>query len=205
MDWTQEEDDRLTAYYRDLPEERLLHLAEQPEELTPIAQEILRREIALRGLDLAPDASKTAVEEDHDEESWLHDPQMLRDYAERAPEDCTFLFATISEANAARAFLLESKVESFLVTGQGGVMDSRGPRVVVKPADAEQASSILAQSIPEHIWKELEVEPEDFISPPCPMCGAPEPLLLAADPVNRWTCEECEHAWDEPAVPEEKA
>jgi uncharacterized Zn finger protein len=38
----------------------------------------------------------------------------------------------------------------------------------------------------------------EFVLPKCPKCGAEDPVLEGADPVNTWRCETCGKLWSEP-------
>jgi len=197
MNWNQEQYEQLTQHYRDLPDADLLHLATSPEDLTEIAEEILKKELALRSL--APATAPAPPREPITTERTQEEQQLWYDYAYKAPPHCTFSFPTIRQANDARAFLAESGVESQVLGNGNGEIDLRGPRVVVRPEDTDAASEILSQPIPEHIANEPEIEAGDFAPPTCPACNTLDPILIAVDPTNRWLCESCDHEWDDPA------
>ncbi len=199
MDWSAgekpEEYTQLEATYRDLPDEPLLALAREAAELTPVAQAALRDEIARRNLESSP--IPTGNLPDGVEESDPDEPIDWIAYAPLASDDCTFLFATERQTADAHAFLAESGVLGYIVPAWMRQVRNLGPCLVVRPADAQPAAIILSEPIPTHIASEPDIAPEDFVAPACPACGALEPLLESADPVNHWCCEECHHAWEE--------
>jgi len=200
MDWTPDEYARLTDYYRDQPDEALLVLAGEPEELTPIAEEALRAEIRRRGLQV-PGAAEhaelaTAVQELEARTDGGFDGDLWSSYAALAPENCRFYFEDEGGGVAARRFLEESGIDSFKVP-QAGLYE--GACVVVKPSDAERAAVLLSQPLPERLMDEPAIEAKDFVAPSCPKCGGLDPLLESADPTNEWLCEECGHTWADPA------
>jgi hypothetical protein len=80
-----------------------------------------------------------------------------------------------------------------------------GLEILVAADQLEQARAILAQPIPQDIVDESHQTPPDFVAPTCPGCGAQDPVLLSADPVNAWRCEVCGREWVDgvPAAQEE--
>jgi hypothetical protein len=201
MNWDQEQYTQLTNHYRDLPDEDLFHLAAAPEELTEIAEEILKKEMARRKVDPKPPVQPemptpafTDAEspEEPDGDLWFN-------YALMAPPHCTFEFETTRQAEDASAFLLESKIDCQVLRPNADSISLLGPRLVVRPKDADRAAQILSQPIPDHIANEPDIVAEDFSLPACPTCNTPDPVLIAVDPTNRWLCEACEHEWDDPA------
>jgi hypothetical protein len=199
MDWTPDEYARLADYYRDQPDEALLALAGEPENLTPIAEEALRAEIRRRGLP-APGSPEhvqlaTAVEKLEGQAGSGYSGELWGSYAALAPEECRFYFEFGDEGVAARRWLEESGIESFTLPSTS-LED--GVCVVVKPSDADRAGVLLAQPIPERLMEEPASEVKDFVAPSCPACGSPDSLLESADPTNQWLCEECDHTWADP-------
>jgi tRNA(Ile2) C34 agmatinyltransferase TiaS len=73
------------------------------------------------------------------------------------------------------------------------------PRVVVAADQLEQAREIAARPIPQEIIDEFNAPPEEYKPPVCPKCGAEDPVLESADPVNSWLCESCGEQWSDPA------
>lgn len=202
MNWNQEQYRQLTGHYRNLPDRDLLHLAAHPEDLTAIAEEVLTQELATRNLNPAatPEAAPPepiSLELDAERaEAW-------NTYAAHAPAHCTFPYDETVQAYHAQNLLAESGIFSRVTERSNQPFDIRVARVVVLPEDAERAALLLAQPIPAHIVSnydaQIEVEKEDtFTLPACPVCGAPDAMLLAVDPTNHWLCESCEHEWDDP-------
>jgi transposase-like protein len=62
----------------------------------------------------------------------------------------------------------------------------------------EQAQAVLASPIPQEVIEESQIKVPEFELPGCPMCGASDPLLESADPVNEWLCESCGAQWSDP-------
>ena len=75
--------------------------------------------------------------------------------------------------------------------------DLPNPRVLVAADQLDQARAVAARSIPPEIVEESETKVPDFMPPPCPKCGAGDPVLEGIDPVNSWRCEQCGELWSE--------
>jgi hypothetical protein len=82
--------------------------------------------------------------------------------------------------------------------GSRSVWDASGPRVQVAADQLEQAQAVLASPIPQEVIAESQMEVPEFALPGCPQCGASDPLLESADPVNTWLCETCGAEWSDP-------
>jgi ribosomal protein L37AE/L43A len=78
-----------------------------------------------------------------------------------------------------------------------GRTGQRYSRVFVAADQLEQARMIASQPIPQDIVAESEEQPGEFVPPTCPGCGATDPVLESADPVNAWRCEVCGRDWTE--------
>ncbi len=74
-------------------------------------------------------------------------------------------------------------------------MDFSNPRILVAADQLEQACDILSRPIPQAIVEESKAEVPEFETPVCPKCGAEDPVLENADPVNSWLCEDCGNQW----------
>jgi hypothetical protein len=72
------------------------------------------------------------------------------------------------------------------------------PRILVAADQLDQAREIAARPIPQEIVDQFKVEVPEFEAPTCPKCGAEDPVLENADPVNSWLCEACGEQWTEP-------
>jgi transposase-like protein len=47
----------------------------------------------------------------------------------------------------------------------------------------------------QELVEQSKEEIPEFDFPVCPKCGAEDPVLENADPVNSWLCEECGNQW----------
>ncbi len=188
------------AQYRELVElygtygdDELIALGRGMADLTEMAQEALKSEIARRGLSVGSAA-------DPQEAHGLSDEDLanLRAYAKLAAPECVFEFEDEAGASAAYHLLAEEGIEAVVLAVEGSSLEQRGPRVVVGPDDAERAEAILSQPLTQRFRKEAEDEvPAEFDLPACPECGGEETLLESVDPVNHWHCDECGHSWVE--------
>ncbi|NYF92172.1 hypothetical protein RBB79_21025 [Tunturiibacter empetritectus] len=186
----------LITLYASYGDEELVGLARGMSDLTEIAQEALRGEMSRRGLkdSAAPERAEAKVLSEDD----LAD---LRAYAALAPAECVFEYQDGYGAAAASLALKEAGIESTVLTDDGTPMDTRGPRVVVAPEDAQDAAALLSQPLAKRFRKALEeAMPEEFAVPACPKCGSHETVLEAVEPANLWRCDECDHDWHEDDV-----
>jgi len=184
----------LVTLYGSYGDEELVALGRGMADLTEMAQEALKGELARRGLKIAPAAAR--VETRVLSEDDLAD---MRTYAESAPAECIFDFESERAVTAAYYALAAEGIEAIVVSG-GGRPDKRGPRVVVTPKDAERAAAILAQPSAEELKAETEEAFSGFELPRCPACGKAETLLESVDPVNQWRCDNCDHTWLEESI-----
>jgi hypothetical protein len=184
----------LVTLYGSYGDEELVGLGRGMADLTEMAQEALKGELARRGLKIAParlPAKDRVLSEDE-----LAD---MRVYAESAPAECIFDFEDERAVTAAYYALEGDGIEAIVVSG-GARPDQRGPRVVVTPKDAERAAAILSRPSAEGLKAETEEAFAGFDLPKCPSCGGVETLLESVDPVNQWRCDQCGHAWLEESV-----
>jgi hypothetical protein len=187
----------LVKLYGTYGDDELLALGRGIADLTETAQEVLKGELARRGLTMSAPAEP-------DEAHGLSEEEManLRAYAALAPPECVFEFEDEHGASAAYRALAEEGIEAVVLAADepgDGLGDShRGPRVVVGPGDASRAEAILSQPLAGRSRSEAEEEmPAEFDLPVCPVCGGDETLLESADPVNHWRCDDCGHSWVE--------
>ena len=68
-------------------------------------------------------------------------------------------------------------------------------RIVVAADQLEKAREIISKPIPEEIVEQSKAPIEEYVPPVCPSCGAADPILEGADPVNSWRCESCGKQW----------
>jgi len=78
--------------------------------------------------------------------------------------------------------------------------------VLVAADQLDEARAVAARPIPPDIVEQSKIAPPEFEPPFCPKCGAADPVLENADPVNEWKCEVCGAEWSDPvAGPEDAA
>ena len=179
----------LMALYATYGDEELVELSRTMDDLTEMAQAILKGEMGRRGLKIAAAAPRAETRVLTDED--LAD---MRTYAEMAPEECIFDMESEQAASTAYYSLTSAGIDAIVVS-------KPGPRVVVKPKDAERAAEILSglstDKLTEQVLEETDAE---FDLPRCPACGGEETVLESVDPVNQWRCEDCGNTWLEEPV-----
>ena len=198
MPTPEQERERIASVYSAMSDEELRQIAESGDELSDSAQEALRAEAAKRGLkmEIAPPRGEDVYELNHT--VTLHQ------------------FRDLPEALLAKGSLESAGIQSYLVDDNMVRMDwfisnlLGGIKLKVRPEDAEAASEILNQPIPET----LDVEGVgSFEQPKCPRCqsldvshgelnkfvsygtayvGIPIPLYKKG-----WTCRACGNEWEE--------
>lgn len=179
----------LVALYISYGDEELVSLARGLNDLTQMAQEALKGELARRGLKVTPAEKVRRILTEDD----LAD---MRSYAELAPAECIFDFESERIASAAYYALTAEGIEAIVVSPSR----ANGPRVVVKPKDAERASEIFSAAPSEALTDETAAASAEYDIPHCPACGSEEIVLESVDPVNQWLCEACGHMWLEEPV-----
>jgi hypothetical protein len=187
----------LAARYREYGDIELLELAAHAADLTEPAQQALTAEMQSRKLSPKPkEAPKRELPA-------LDKSEMptLRDFAPLAPAECVWEFPHVEDAAAASRALAAEGIESVVIPAGSSVGDMRAPRLVVGPSDMEHADLILSRPIAAKFYDE-STDKDTYVEPVCPACSAPEPLLEAVEPANRWLCEACGRTWIDP-LPEE--
>jgi hypothetical protein len=76
-----------------------------------------------------------------------------------------------------------------------------GLEIMVAADQLEQARVIAGRPIPQDIIDASHETPPAYVAPTCPGCGAADPVLETADPVNAWRCELCGREWVEAEPP----
>ncbi len=181
-----------------MSDEELTRIAGSGDELSAIAQEALHVEGTKRGLNLtiAPPPGEDVFE--------LNESVTLR------------LFRDLPDALLAKGSLESAGIQAYLVDDNMIRMDwfisnlLGGIKLKVRPEDAEGATEILNQPIPET----LDVEGVGiFDQPKCPQCQS---LDVSFEELNKqvayisayvgvpvpvskkgWTCQACGHEWEE--------
>jgi hypothetical protein len=198
---------RLTQLYREMGDVELEELNASIGDLTEVAQQVLRDEMKKRGLN-EPSVTRGAFEpraplqegfnaDSLTEADGTEDGEVPHEYTWKTPLcDCE----DREEAWQIREALRQAGIESW-IEGQGSrVWDGMGnPRILVAADQFEQALEIASQPIPQAIVEQSRMQVPDFELPVCPSCGADDPILENADPVNSWRCERCGKQWTESA------
>jgi hypothetical protein len=208
---------RLTRLYSEMGDIEIEDLADQIDNLTSTAQDVLREELKKRGLTNAHEESagsfrpassqrlanvnwETATYRERfgsqpDEDDGSHH------YTWKVPLcDCE----TTIEVRHIAAMLQRAGIDTWIQAAGGS--GRGGPRILVAADQLDQAQLIAAQPVPQDILdeeKELETAPA-YELPVCPQCGAPDPTLESVEPTNTWLCESCDHTWSDP-MPENSA
>jgi hypothetical protein len=206
----------LTENYRQMGDEELRELAANPEDLTEVARQVLRDEMRKRGLDERPSVrlipTFSTPKLPRDRRTVAHftpneEPSQIAevDDATEIPHEYTWKVLLCECETRAQAWqvsqvLLQAGIESWIEAPKQYYVDPSNPCVMVAADQLEQARTIAAQPIPQDLIEESEVEVPEFVPPVCPKCGAADPVLTGADPVNAWLCEACGAEWSEAEV-----
>lgn len=186
--------ERLNTVYREMGDGELLELRAQFDDLTDVAQRVLRDELQKRNL--WDDGHK-------DDRGNLHDMPSGAEAGEPWSNDDLLVGGetvceceTSVEAELYRYVLESAKIRS-VVLHPGQKFYARLPLVKVAPDDLERAKAALAQPIPEDMVKDFEAfaAAGDFEVPACRKCGSTEVVLESVDPANEWLCDSCGARW----------
>ena len=198
---------RLNQRYQQMDEAELLQLRDDFDDLTPIAQEILRPILQSRGMWLLPEAAHTPSAMRHADYSFLRttsNPQgpdvtdrdsLLKDngVAVRACE-------SLDDASLLRDYLQENKIVSLVTTTKRGY-PVRFPEIMVFPEDVERASELLDHADVDALRRASEADSGQFIdgSSKCPGCRSAEIMLQPSRPdcLNAWICSDCGRSWQD--------
>lgn len=184
---------RLTALYSEMGDVELEELADQINDLTPTAQDVLRDEMKKRGL-----GDKDARRE------FAQRTQALLEHEESRIADLPYEYSwkvrifegeNPDHIRQLAQVLLRAGIERWLERAPSG-----GYQILVAADQVDEARAILDQPIPQHIIDELneEATASQFELPTCPKCHAPDPILESVEPSNNWLCESCGHTWSDP-------
>lgn len=198
---------RLTKLYSEMGDRELEELNDDIGDLTEVAQQVLRDEMKKRGLN-EPSVTRGAHERPEPSNSDFDaDSPREEGGSEGGDRPQEFTWKTLlceceerEQAWQIREVLRQAGIESWL-EGQGSrVWDGMSnPRILVAADQFEQALEIASQPIPQAIVEQSRMQVPDFKTPVCPSCGAEDPILEGADPVNSWRCERCGKQWTDPA------
>jgi ribosomal protein S27E len=175
---------RVAGVYSAMSDEELGQIAASRDDLSAVAREALLGEAARRGLKMAitPPRGEDVFE--------FNETVTLRQ------------FRDLPEALLAKGSLESAGIQAYLVDDNMVRMDwfisnlLGGIKLKVRPEDAEAASEILNQPIPEV----FDVEGVgNFEQPKCSRCQALD--VSYVEYIRRWTCNSCGRTWAEGEAP----
>ncbi len=174
---------RVASVYSAMSDEELGQIADSGDELSTAAQEAFQVEVARRGLKItiAPPRGEDVFE--------FNETVTLRQ------------FLDLPDALLAKGSLESAGIQAYLVDDNMIRMDwfisnlLGGIKLKVRAEDAEAASEILNQPIPEM----LDVEGVgNFEQPKCPRCQSLDVAYMEYK--QGWTCNACGNEWEEQAT-----
>ncbi len=176
---------KLEELYSDMSDARLQEMAEQADDLTEIAQQVLRAEISKRGLDKP--APKACAEVPLGDKSEVVSIMKLNDLAKAQS------IVDAIEAAGIAACAVPEKVE-FVDGASEEHLDVRVVRTDIGRALEFIRATFPDEEAPEEVDNRVEV---------CPHCQSAEIVLESLDsepgdagpPKYNWTCEACGHQW----------
>lgn len=197
---------RLAQLYSEMGDGELEELNSAIGDLTEVAQQVLRDEMKKRGLNEPRAAGEEHGRVAASPRDCEADSSRAEDGAEEGDLPAEFTWKTVlcdcddsEHAGQIRAVLREAGIESWVEGAGSRVWDGMSnPRILVAADQMEQACEILAQPIPQAIVEQSRMQIPDYEPPVCPSCGAGDPILEGADPVNAWRCESCGRQWTDP-------
>jgi hypothetical protein len=194
----EQERERIAGVYSAMSDEELGEIAESGDELSAVAHEAFQAEVVRRGL-------KVELAQPRGEDVFEFDEAVTLCQFRDLPE--ALLAKGSLESAGIQAYLVDDnmiRMDWFISNLLGGI------KLKVRPEDAEAASEILSQPIPET----LDVEGiGEFKQPKCPSChsldvtdgelnkfvsygtayvGVPIPVYEKG-----WTCHACGNRWEE--------
>ena len=199
----------LTQLYSEMSDGELFALDAGIEDLTEMAQQVLRDEMRKRGLAREPASNLDRKVAGHREvplrdsdgvfpisEDGAEDSGLPREYTwKTALCDCE----DGDYAGQLQAALKAEGIESWIEgAGYRVAADMLNPRILVAADQLEQAREIASRPIPQAIAEQFKMEIPEYLPPVCPKCGADGPVLESADPSNSWLCECCGEQWTDP-------
>ena len=205
---------RLTALYGEMGDVEIRDLADQINDLTPSAQQILRDEMKKRGISEGSSAAaeKPAARQVN-RDAGIHWEPSNYTYAfselpdeDDGPHEYTWktelcICNTPNEAWQLGEALRREGIDSW-IQGPDNRAGLDGSRVLVAADQLEQAKALAERPIPQDIIdksKELDDAPA-YEVPVCPKCRAADPTLESVEPSNNWLCESCGYAWSDPVA-----
>lgn len=209
-----EEWQRLRALYGDMGDTEIRELANQMDDLTPSAQQVLRDEIKKRGMsEGGPAPANAAAPSPRDSNAAIHWEPANYTYQfsdlpdeNQGPREYTWktelrLCNSGEEAWQLGEMLRRAGIDSW-IQGPSNRAGLDGARVLVAADQLEQAQAVAAKPIPQQIIdesRELGDVPA-YDNPVCPRCRAADPTLESVEPSNNWLCESCGYTWSDPVI-----
>jgi Putative prokaryotic signal transducing protein len=196
---------RLERVYSEMADGELQALAEDGASLTPVAVQVLTAEMSRRGLDIPVDTSRTESPDGstpREEQVQPRDLVTIRTFQDFAE---AMIAKGVLESAGIECFTMdENTAHNYFANTVGGI------RMQVNRPDAEAATELLKQPIPES----FEVEGVgSYQQPRCPQCHSADttfqrlynPVIRtyawADDPVpeKKWTrkCKSCGYQWED--------
>ena len=207
---------RLSTLYSEMGDIEIQDLADQINDLTPTAQDVLRDELKKRGplgKPAGPGIGSLSPQHMKDRRTVSHFAPAsaeVDESTEEIEEDASVEFswktllcecAEMPEARAIARVLMAAGIENWIERSGQYYGGTGGLKVVVAADQLEHARQILEQPIPQQLLEEERelLNAPHYELPTCPHCGAPDPILESVEPSNNWLCESCDHAWSDPA------
>ncbi len=197
---------RLTQLYREMGDGELEELGADITDLTEVAQQVLRDELKTRGLNGPRAANQEAdLSERFAAPTWTSHGDWPEDGDATVegdlPEEYTWKTLLCEcddreEAWQIQLVLKDAGIESW-IEGPGfrAGYGLNNPRIMVAADQLEQAREVISKPIPREIVEQSKTQIPEYEPPVCPSCGAADPILEDADPVNAWRCESCGKQW----------
>jgi hypothetical protein len=210
---------RLTTLYSEMGDIEIRELANQINDLTDTAQQILRDELKKRSISekslSSPSTRREAVDNDSAAVHWDSREDSYQDADDNVAEVGSVEYTwktglcrcdSIDEAAQRGEMLRRAGIESWVQRPGArfvvpwlelGVGDLQ---INVAADQLEQARAIMTQPIPQDIINEImeEESTPGYEIPRCPKCKAEDPTLESVEPTNNWLCESCGYTWSDP-------
>jgi len=198
---------RLSALYNEMGDIEIQELADQINDLTPTAQDVLRNELKKRRISTEANDPVVHWHQEHgtaaDTDLDVSEEEGVLDYTWKVGLcRCESLEEAAARSEMLRRAGIDSWVQRpgarfvvpWLELGVGDI------QINVGADQLEQAQTIIEKPIPQDIIDQLneEAAAPQYEIPTCPKCGAPDPILESVEPSNNWLCESCDHTWSDP-------
>jgi rubredoxin len=207
----------LAEHYRSMADEELLELAADFNDLTPTAQQALRDELKLRKLPdpQAPDAWRAYVERassspsnppENSGEDANTESDLPIEYTWKTPlcecegDQQAWQISEVLKRAGIESWIEGDRTYARSSGSRHASIDDGNRRVLIAADQLDEARVIIAHPIPQDIIDESKEEPGEYQLPVCPKCGAADPVLEGADPVNTWKCDVCGAEWSDAAA-----